>query len=95
MQSRYVSPQIEQIMGCTPEEFVGDPELWVDLMVDPQEREQIRATYVDAIRERRPSWTGEYLIRRPDGREVWVHDETTFVTDERGEPLFLQGVMYD
>ena len=27
--------------------------------------------------------------------EVWVHDETTFVTDEHGEPLFLQGVMYD
>jgi signal transduction histidine kinase len=64
-------------------------------MVDEQQREEMRATYVDAIRERRPSWTGEYLIRHGDGREVWVHDETTFVTDEHGEPLFLQGVMYD
>jgi PAS domain S-box-containing protein len=95
MQSRYVSPQIEQIMGCTPEEFITEPELWLDLMADEQQREELRATYVDAIRERRPSWTGEYLIRRKDGREVWVHDETTFVTDEHGEPLFLQGVLYD
>jgi PAS domain S-box-containing protein len=95
MQSRYVSPQIEQIMGCTPEEFIDDPELWLDLMVDVQQREEMRATYVDAIHERRPSWIGEYLIRRRDGREVWVHDETTFVTDEHGQPLFLQGVMYD
>jgi PAS domain S-box-containing protein len=95
MQSRYVSPQIEQIMGCTPEEFIAEPELWLDLMVEEQQREEMRATYVDAIRERRPSWTGEYLIRHRDGREVWVHDETTFVTDEHGEPLFLQGVMYD
>jgi PAS domain S-box-containing protein len=95
MRSRYVSPQIEQIMGCTPEEFIAEPELWLDLMPDEQQREEMRATYVDAIRERRPSWTGEYLIRREDGREVWVHDETTFVTDGHGEPLFLQGVMYD
>jgi PAS domain S-box-containing protein len=95
MQSSYVSPQIEQILGCTPEAFIAEPEFWLDLMVDEQQREEMRATYVDAIRERRPSWTGEYLIRREDGREVWVHDETTFVTDEHGEPLFLQGVMYD
>jgi PAS domain S-box-containing protein len=95
MQRSYVSPQIEQIMGCTPEAFMAEPELWLDLMVDEQQREEMRATYVDAIRERRPSWTGEYLIRHGDGREVWVHDETTLVTDEHGEPLFLQGVMYD
>jgi signal transduction histidine kinase len=54
----------------------------------------MRETYLQAIGERR-SWNAEYLIRRPDGREVWVHDETTFVTDDDGKPLFLQGVMYD
>ena len=30
MQSRYVSPQIEQIMGCTPEEFIASPDLWLE-----------------------------------------------------------------
>src|SRR5262245_9896042 len=95
MQSQYVSPQIEQIMGCTPEEVIADPELWLDLIVDERQREETLANYMDAVRERRPSCTGEYLIRLRGGREVWVHDETTFVTDEKGTPLFMQGVMYD
>jgi PAS domain S-box-containing protein len=95
MQTRYVSPQIEQIMGCTPKEFIAQPELWLDLIPDEEQRAEMRDTYLEAIRERRRGWTGEYRIRRRDGREVWVHDETTFVTDEQGHPLFLQGVMYD
>ena len=94
MQTRYVSPQIEQIMGCTPAEFTADPNLWLDLMPDDRQRAEMRDTYLEAIAGRR-GWFGEYLIRRLDGREVWVHDETTFVTDEQGHPLFLQGVMYD
>ena len=53
MQSRYVSPQIEQIMGCTPEEFIAEPELWLDLHPD-EPAGGMRETYVDAIRERRP-----------------------------------------
>jgi PAS domain S-box-containing protein len=94
MQTRYVSPQIEQIMGCTPEEFISRPNLWLDLMPDEAQRDEMRDTYLEAIRGGR-GWSGEYLIRRPDGTEAWVHDETTFVTDEHGGPLFLQGVMYD
>jgi PAS domain S-box-containing protein len=94
MATTYVSPQIEQIMGCTPEEFMADPNLWLERMPDERQRSELRESYLRAIEERR-TWIGEYWIRHPDGREVWVHDETTFVTDEDGEPLFLQGVMYD
>jgi signal transduction histidine kinase len=34
-------------------------------------------------------------VLHPDGRWVWVHDETTFVRDDDGAPLFLQGVLFD
>ncbi len=94
MRTLYVSPQIEQIMGCSPERYIADPELWLNLMPDEHQRAEMRDTYLAAIRGRR-TWTGEYLVRHPDGTEVWVHDETAFVLDEHGEPLFLQGVMYD
>jgi PAS domain S-box-containing protein len=93
MQSVYVSPQIRDIMGVSPERFIAEPSLWLDLMT-PEFREEMRESYLTAIEERR-SWQGEYRIVTPDGREVWVHDETTFVTDEDGEPLFLQGVLFD
>jgi PAS domain S-box-containing protein len=93
MASVYVSPQIEQIMGITPQEYLDDPEAWLKLM-RPDHREEIRASYLQAIAERR-SWRAEYPVVHPDGHEVWVHDETTFLLDDNGDPLFLQGVMFD
>jgi signal transduction histidine kinase len=57
-------------------------------------REQMRRSYLEAIAAGR-SWKAEYAIVRPDGREVWIHDETTIVRDEDGRPLFIQGVLFD
>ncbi len=93
MQTIYASPQIERILGVSPEAYARSPGLWLEL-IDPSQREEIQRSYLRAIEERRP-WAAEYLVHTPDGRDVWVHDETTFVTDERGEPLFIQGVLYD
>jgi PAS domain S-box-containing protein len=93
MQSDYVSPQVRDIMGVSPERYIEEPSLWLDLMT-PEFREEMRRSYLEAIEEQR-SWQGEYRIVTPDGREVWVHDETTFVTDDDGVPLFLQGVLFD
>lgn len=32
---------------------------------------------------------------RPDGRIVWVCDRSSTIRDERGDPLYIQGVMLD
>jgi PAS domain S-box-containing protein len=93
MSTTYVSPQIYDLMGITPQEYRADPETWLTLMA-PEHRDEMRRTYLEAVDERR-SWVGEYRIQTPDGRDVWIHDETTFVTDENDQPLFLQGVMFD
>ncbi|HSD49513.1 MAG TPA: PAS domain-containing protein [Actinomycetota bacterium] len=93
MRSVYVSPQVERILGVTPQAYIDDPELWLGL-IDPSDRDEIRRAYLDAVEDGR-SWVGEYLVHTPDGRDVWVHDETTFVADGGGKPLFLQGVLYD
>jgi PAS domain S-box-containing protein len=93
MKTFYVSPQIEEILGVPAQRYIDEPNLWLDLMA-PEFRDEMRTSYLEAIEARR-SWRGEYRIVTPDGREVWVHDETTFVTGEDGGPSFLQGVMYD
>ena len=93
MKSVYVSPQIEDIMGVSPQRYMDEPDLWLDLMA-PEFREEMRRTYLDAI-ERHSSWRGEYQVVTPDGREVWVHDEMTFATDDDGTPRFVQGVLFD
>ncbi len=93
MQTVYVSPQIEQIMGITSDQYISDPEIRLSLM-RPDDRGEIRRSYLASI-EQGMSWRAEYRVIRPDGREVWVHDETTIVRDEQDRPLFLQGVMFD
>jgi PAS domain S-box-containing protein len=93
MQTIYVSPQIHAILGVTPEEWTSKPDLWLTIM-HPEDREGMQRTYLEAVDEGR-TWSGEYRVLHPDGRWVWVHDETTFVHDEHGTPLFVQGVLFD
>ena len=93
MESIYVSPQIAEIAGVTAEHWLEDPELWLKL-VDPSERDEVRDSYTFAAQSGLP-WTAEYRMHRPDGRTIWVHDETTFLHAEDGSRLYLQGVIFD
>jgi PAS domain S-box-containing protein len=93
LQSLYVSPQIADIAGVTPEQWLADPELWLKLM-DPSERDEVRDSYTFAALSGLP-WSAEYRMHRPDGRTIWVHDETTFLHAEDGSPRYLQGVIFD
>ena len=93
LETIYVSPQIADIMGVTPEEWIADPDLWRRLVV-PEDREPTLATFLEAL-EAGENWRAEYRVRTPDGRTVWIHDETTFLTDEEGQPQFVQGVVFD
>jgi PAS domain S-box-containing protein len=89
----YVSPQIETMLGYTPEEFVANPELWYTL-VHPDDRDRALAADERHYRTGEPL-TEEYRVVGRDGRTVWVLDEAVVVRDEHGEPRFSQGVLYD
>lgn len=93
MRSVYVSPQIEHIVGVTPQEWIDEPEIWLRIIA-PEDREHVRRGYLEAVGARR-DWQAEYRVTTPDGRAIWVHDEITFITDAAGEPAFLQGVLMD
>jgi diguanylate cyclase (GGDEF)-like protein/PAS domain S-box-containing protein len=90
---RYVSPQVEVILGFTPEEFLADPGLWARL-VHPDDR--LRALAVeshDALgnRDTRPV---EYRMCTKEGRVVWMLDEAVLEPDAHGVPVW-HGVLYD
>ena len=93
MESVYVSPQVETVMGVTVQHYLAEPDLWLQLM-DDEDRRRCERRYLEAVEQRR-SWEDEYRIRKPDGKLAWIHDETTLITDADGEPLFLLGVLYD
>jgi PAS domain S-box-containing protein len=89
----YVSPQIEELMGYTPEEYTSDPKIWEELL-HPDDRDRVLAE--DAVTEETGEpFRMEYRIFRRDGGIVWIRDEAILVRDEEGNPHFWQGVMYD
>jgi PAS domain S-box-containing protein len=92
-ETTYMSPQIAEIAGVTPEEWMSDADFWVTLIV-PEDRDRVHRSYTRA-NETHEAWQAEYRIRTPDGRTVWIHDETTVLRDDDGEPLFVQGVLFD
>jgi PAS domain S-box-containing protein len=89
----YMSPQIEQVLGYTAEEFRADPELWVRAL-HPHDRERVLA---DARRqlETLESFSNEYRMITRDGRVVWIHDRGHVVRDSDGSPLYWQGFWMD
>ncbi len=93
MHSIYVSPQIEEITGFTPQEWIDEPDLWLRIM-EPEDRET-RGTHVPRGGAAGEPWQAEYRVNTRDGRTIWIHDETTFVAGADGRPLFLQGVLMD
>ena len=93
MESVYVSPQIETIVGVSPERWMAEPDLWLRL-TDGEDRDRVEASYLQAAEAKRP-WSAEYRMHTPDGRTIWVHDETTFLIGPDGEPRYMQGVIFD
>lgn len=89
----YMSPQCEEMLGYTPEEWLDDPELWVK-MLHPEDREPTLAENARATASGEP-FKMEYRLISKDGSVVWIRDEGAIVKDRRGEPLFWQGVMLD
>jgi PAS domain S-box-containing protein len=89
----YISPQIEQLMGYTPDEWLAHPGPQGTLTHPddlPGVREEEQRSYETAT-----PFRYEYRMRHRDGRWLWILDEASVVRDDDGNPLVLQGVMYD
>ena len=89
----YVSPQIEELLGYTPEEWMSDPSLFAKLL-HPDDREWVIAEGERTERTGEP-FSAEYRNYTKDGDVVWLRNEARLVRDDSGVPLYWQGVMSD
>ncbi len=91
--TRYISPQVEAILGYSPDEWLADQHLWVS-RIHPDDREQVLAAYRSSKSDLR-SFSSVYRIYARDGRLLWFNDEAVVVGDESTRLRYLQGIMRD
>jgi len=88
----YISPQIEQVLGFTPEEWLTDPDIW-ERQIYPEDRKRVLAEDI-ASREENMPFVCEYRIFRRDGQLIWLHDETYHIHEPGMQP-YSQGIEFD
>ena len=91
--SLYTSPQIERMLGYTPEEW-QTKKLWPQRL-HPDDRERILAADKRFEAGGEEPFSEEYRLLARDGSVVWVREEAVLLKDEAGEPLYWQGLFYD
>jgi PAS domain S-box-containing protein len=91
--SIFMSPQIESLLGYTPDEWAADPDLAVT-GIHPDDRERIVALGREAREQGVPS-RSEFRFIAQDGRTVWVLDQTIPVRDASGSIVSHQGFLLD
>jgi PAS domain S-box-containing protein len=87
----YVSPQIEELLGMTPEEFQTSS--YIEL-VHPEDAERVVAAH-DGAHESRTRLDEEYRLIRRDGSTVWVRDAMSVIDDDAGGVAYSQGYLLD
>jgi PAS domain S-box-containing protein len=90
---RYISPQIQDILGYPAARFYADVTNWRDI-VHPDDQALAEATSRSLIGGH--PWDVDYRVIADDGRIVWMHLEgNTTERDDLGRPVRLRGIMMD
>ncbi len=91
--SIYVSPQIADLIGIAPDEWLNDPYAWRN-HVHPEDVERAFEEYKTAYNRHEPL-DHEYRMVHEDGTVKWVLEQAFPIDDEHGNPWLIQGVLFD
>ncbi|GAB4440186.1 MAG: hypothetical protein Kow0031_22100 [Anaerolineae bacterium] len=88
----YISPQVEELLGYSAQEWLADPELWVR-QLHPEDRATVLAevSRCDAAGERLDI---EYRVIARDGSTRWFRNKNAIIA-EQGQPRLAHGIMLD
>jgi PAS domain S-box-containing protein len=89
----YVSPQVEQLLGFSREEWLDDPIRWYyQIHPDDRQRWSVEAAQMFLTGT---SLKSVYRVMARDDRVVWFHCEAKLVRRKDGQPWFIHGVGFD
>jgi PAS domain S-box-containing protein len=91
-QFRYVNAYAERLLGYPVDRWISEPTFWLD-HVHPDDLEGAAGYCRARVAEAVPH-TFEYRMIAADGREVWIRDIVSVISEER-KAVLLTGVMVD
>lgn len=89
----FVSPQVELSLGYSREEWLEQYDIWTELL-HPDDREPTLAAW-DEANGSAERFEHRYRLISSDGTPRWFHDIAVLIRDEKGLPLFWEGVQLD
>ena len=89
----YVSPQIQEFLGYTAEEWLADSSLWLQ-HVHPDDRELVLAEE-QRLHKTGTAFLAEYRMVARDGRVIWFRDESMIIRPEGSNTPVLYGILFD
>lgn len=91
----YISPQVTETLGFSPDEWLADPRLWTR-RIHPDDLPGVQQTLAEFCGPFSPAGLHcEYRIYTKDGRQLWFTDEAVKVRSEGHNDWYLQGIMRD
>ena len=89
----YISPNVEQVVGFTPEQFCETgSEIWFS-RIYPDDSERILKAFRQLFSDGKP-FDEEYRYKRKDGQWIWIQDRA-YRTSEKNGIRFADGIFSD
>jgi len=89
----YTNPNVEKLLGYTPEEIhQGGNWFWHE-RTHPEDRERVTEAY-NLFFTKRKTGDVEYRMQRKDGTWIWIHDKILKVYEKDGE-LYVDGITWE
>ncbi len=89
----FVSQRAWDLLGYPPKLWIEEPSFWAD-HIHPEDRDRAVQAFLDAISHARPHDL-EYRFLHRDGHVIWLRDIGHTLTDARGNPTVVRGLLVD
>lgn len=93
LSTRYVSPQIESLLGYDAGHFFSNPQWWQDAL-HPEDRERVLVEFRSAAAAGAPVQS-EFRFVRSDGGVVWCRNHAVLMRDDPNQPPYYLGFLID
>jgi PAS domain S-box-containing protein len=87
----FVSPQVEAILGYTPDEWLASSREWLKFVAS---EDHAAVASAEEASLRGEPFQAEYRIQRKDGKQIWVSDTAVVVPGSDRHPV-MEGIIVD